>query len=218
MRHFKLALVCTVLILLLGILAQKIQERQRNEALLEATKQGNTSAVRTLLQSGAALMKDSVRNRTAAECAASDANSEMLVLMLNHFYSHGQCPAILLARAASSGSTSNIDILLRRRIDVNIRFGGGITALMASAEGGHESAVRMLLTRGADPNAVDDRDDTVLMYAVSRGKQRITKILLENGAQFDPRSKDGLILMRTALKTDPAIAEILRRSVEQPIK
>jgi ankyrin repeat protein len=81
--------------------------------------------------------------------------------------------------AAAIGDNDAIISLLYMGVDVNTRFEGGETALMASASRGHTKTARLLLDRGADINATDNNGLTALMYAEQNQCEDVVEILKE---------------------------------------
>jgi ankyrin repeat protein len=56
----------------------------------------------------------------------------------------------------SAGNKSIVDLLLARGANVNVREGGGMTALHEAAGQGNVEYVRLLLAKGANPAAKTD--------------------------------------------------------------
>ena len=116
--------------------------------------------------------------------------------------------------AAGKGFTDIAEMLLDAGVEVNARYGNGLTALMWAA--GHtndvpvregEETVRRLLDRGADIALTDDRGWTALMIAAERGHKEIVTLLLSAGA--DPKARGLNGETAAALAGDPATRALL---------
>ncbi|MDR2175441.1 MAG: ankyrin repeat domain-containing protein [Synergistaceae bacterium] len=145
--------------------------------LMEACRQKNTAAVRTLLNAGA---KTGVRDR--------------------HSWT-------ALLHAASRGAPEELyRLLLEAGADINEASREGISALMiALGSNADAEAIRILLKLGADPNGKSYDTVSALMGAVATGSSGIAAVLLENGAVPDQSTWDGLSpLMMAAQKVRDA--------------
>lgn len=113
----------------------------------------------------------------------------------------GQTPFL---RAAFSGDTTVMRLLLEHGADPNLATQGGTTALMAASGVGWvvqqtytESmpnlleAIRICLEQGADVNAVNSMGLTALLGAANKGANDIIKLLAANGARLDAVDKHG---------------------------
>jgi uncharacterized protein len=113
----------------------------------------------------------------------------------------GQTPFL---RAAFSGDTTVMRLLLDYGADPNLATYGGTTPLMAASGVGWvvqqtytESmpslleAIRICLERKADVNAVNSMGLTALLGAANKGANDIIKLLVANGARLDAVDKHG---------------------------
>lgn len=113
----------------------------------------------------------------------------------------GQTPFL---RAALSGDTTAMRLLIERGADPNIPTLAGTTALMAAAgvnwvvaQTYTESkealleAVKLCLEKGADINATNSMGLTALLGAANRGSNEIIQFLVEKGARLDVKDKEG---------------------------
>jgi ankyrin repeat protein len=117
----------------------------------------------------------------------------------------GQTPFL---RAALSGDTTLMRLLLDRGADPNIPTLGGTTAMMAAAgvnwtvaqtftwsKEALLEAIKLCLEKGADINAANSMGLTALLGAANRGSDEIIKYLVEKGARLDVKDAVG----RTAI-------------------
>jgi ankyrin repeat protein len=113
----------------------------------------------------------------------------------------GQTPFL---RAAFSGDTTVMRLLLDHGADPNLATQGGTTALMAASGVGWvvqqtytESipalleAIRICLEHKADVNAVNSMGLTALLGAANKGANDIIRLLVANGARLDAVDKHG---------------------------
>jgi len=113
----------------------------------------------------------------------------------------GQTPFL---RAALSGDTATMRLLLDRGADPNIATLGGTTALMAASgvawtvaqtytvsKEALLEAVKICLDHGADVNAVNSMGLTAIMGAANRGSDDIIKFLVEKGGRVDVKDAVG---------------------------
>jgi ankyrin repeat protein len=120
----------------------------------------------------------------------------------------GQTP---LLRAALSGDTTTMRLLVQRGADPNLATLAGTTPLMAAAGVGWAvaqtytespqaslDAVLFCLELGADVNAANSMGLTALLGAVNRGRNDIIELLVKRGARLDIKDKEGRTPLRWA--------------------
>ncbi len=120
----------------------------------------------------------------------------------------GQTPFL---RAAFSGDTTTMRLLVQRGADPNLPTLAGTTPLMAAAGVGwvvaqtyteslqaRIDAVALCLELGADVNATNSMGLTALLGAVNRGSNDIIELLVKRGARLDIKDKEGRTPLRWA--------------------
>jgi len=120
----------------------------------------------------------------------------------------GQTP---LLRAALSGDTTAMQLLLRYGANSNLATPAGTTPLMAAAgvnwvvqqtytesPQAQLDAVKMCLELGADINATNSMGLTALLGAANRGSNDIIEFLAARGARLDVKDREGRTAQRWA--------------------
>ena len=96
---------------------------------------------------------------------------------------------IYLASSSSFYSAHGvISALLKYRLDPNVAFTNGKTALMAAAERGNDEILGALLSHGADPNMVDDSGSSALHFACFNGHENILVLLRNTSIDWNKES------------------------------
>jgi len=145
----------------------------------------------------------------------------------------GQTPFV---RAAQSGDTTTMRLLLEHGADPDIATFEGTTALMAAAgvnwtvdQTYTESpqalldAIEICLDLGADVNAVNSMGVTAMIGAANRGSNDVIRLLHANGARLDVvdnegrsplRWAEGVFLATTGAEQKPETIALLRELLE----
>ncbi|MCX6774379.1 MAG: ankyrin repeat domain-containing protein, partial [Candidatus Micrarchaeota archaeon] len=143
------------------------KQRQLNQMLIEAAKNGKLERIRRLLKAGA------------------DVNVR---------FDKGYTLLIYVA-CTGERNTRICGLLIENGADVNARIEGNVlkdkTALMFAANNGDTKMCRLLIEHGADVNAKDDNTRTVLMETVYGGHTETCKLLIEKGADIGAKFEEG---------------------------
>lgn len=100
-----------------------------------------------------------------------------------------------LIYAASLGNADIVEMLIRRKVDLNHRDNLGNSALFYAATDAYLDIVEMLLDAGADKDIENRQGLTPLMAAASKGHVQVVEIMLARGADATRHDYTG----RTAL-------------------
>ena len=172
--------------------------------LLDAVREGDAAAVRSLLLSdGADVNRPAADGATALHWAARldlpgvarillDAGADAAAA--NAF---GATP---LGLAAANGSATMLDTLLRAGADPNAAGPGGETPLLTAGRAGRADAVRTLVAHGADVNAAQRAGQTALMWAAADGHVETLQALIDAGADIHARTVVPETPLRTGLE------------------
>ena len=160
--------------------------------LIKASHDGDTFAVKELLNSGHDPNAGNNNNVTALFMAAQNGHTETAKLLIERganvnstFLDDGETPLI---SASKSNHKEIVSILLDNGALVDVKGGmHGRTALHEAAHSGYAEIVKILLARGADFNATDVRGYTPLksmeaglFYNKNQESFKITADLLRN--------------------------------------
>ena len=87
--------------------------------------------------------------------------------------------------AAEVGNLSIVQLLMERRININIGDIQGYTALMRSADNGQYLVLKFLLEHGADPNLKNTFKQDALSLAIRRNSIEMVETLIASGADIN---------------------------------
>jgi uncharacterized protein len=174
--------------------------------LVDAARNGNLEAVRSLLKGGADPNQTGPDGSTAVHWAVHADN----LAMLNALLAAGAKPDVVtrykitpLTLAAQNGNAALVERLLAAGANPNTASEEGQTALMTAARNGSVATVRALLKRGAQVGLAESfRGQTALMFAAGEGNTDAAKLLLEFGAKRDERSKGGYTPLLFAVRNN----------------
>jgi ankyrin repeat protein len=163
--------------------------------LVDAARDGNVAAVRSLLKGGADPNQTAADGSTAVHWAVHRDDLGMLNALLDA----GAKPDAVtryriapLTLAAQNGNAAIVERLLDAGAHPDTASEEGQTALMTAARNGSVATVRALLKRGAQVGLTESfRGQTALMFAAGEGNTEAAKLLLEFGAKLNERSKGG---------------------------
>jgi ankyrin repeat protein len=172
--------------------------------LVDAVKNGDRKAVRSLLQQRTDVNVPAADGMTSLHWAARRDDAETADLLIrsganvNATTRYGVTP---LSLACTYGSPALIERLLKAGADPRSASPEGETVLMTAARSGKADAVKMLLRDGANVNAVEQwKQQTALMWAAAEGHAAITRMLVEVGANVHARSKAGYTALVFAVR------------------
>jgi hypothetical protein len=112
--------------------------------------------------------------------------------------------------AASNDSKSEVELLLSKGANVNVKNDIGWTPLHSAVAQGHKGMAELLLTKGAKVNAKSSNGITPLYWAVYKGKKDIVELLLSNKADVNTKTNNGWTpLSVAAYRGNKDIVELL---------
>jgi ankyrin repeat protein len=166
-----------------------------NTALVDAVKNQDAEAVRTLLRQHVDVNAPEADGTTALHWAAHWGDLETVDALLREganataLNRYGATP---LSEAVRIGGGPLIEKLLKAGADPNtLTTAQAETVLMKASREGNLEAVKVLLAHDADVNAKENfRGQTALMWAAAEGHAEIVSLLAMHGAELNVRSYD----------------------------
>jgi ankyrin repeat protein len=159
--------------------------------LIDAARNGDSEAVRRLLQQKTDVHGAEPDGTTALHWASYRDDGESAELMIRagaNVNAANDLGATPLWAASLNGSAEMVRRLLRAGANPNAALLLGETPLMVAARSGNANVVEQLVGRGADVNARAARGQTALMWAVAQKHPAVVKVLLAHGAEIHARS------------------------------
>lgn len=192
--------------LVFGLLCTAVSLGASTAPLVEAARNGDLAAVRSLLRGGADANAAAPDGSTAVHWAVHRGDLRMLNALLDA----GAKPDRLtrynvapLTLAAQNGDAAIVERLLAAGVNPDTVSEEGQTALMTAARNGGVAAVRALLRRGAQVGLTESfRGQTALMFAAGEGNTAVVALLLEVGAELNQRSKGGYTPLLFAVRNN----------------
>jgi uncharacterized protein len=182
-------------------------------SLVNAAKQGDRTAVQSLLSDPAKKDIIGAEGGAALIWASSRNDVEMADLLLRAGAdpkAANEYGATALYAAANKADPTMTKKLLAAGADPNAALKSGETPLMLAARQGHVATVHALLEAGADPNAKEKNgEQTVLMWAIAGGHSEVTKELVQYKVDVNARSKGGSTALMFAARGDLESARAL---------
>jgi ankyrin repeat protein len=181
--------------LVIGALSAVCLFAETDTRLVDAVKNHDKEAVRSLLKAHVDVNMPEVDGTSALHWAAHSNDLETAQLLLRAGANakaasrYGVTP---LSEAATYGSAELVEALLKAGADVNtLTTERGETVLMTASRAGNTAAVKALLEHGADANAKESfRGQTSLMWAAAENHPDVVKLLVAHGADPKVRSND----------------------------
>lgn len=156
---------------------------ERFTALMNAARNGDTEAVRKMLDLGAEVDQKTSKGKTA--------------LML----------------AAAGGFTETVKVLVDRGADVNARDNYDTTAIIAAATAGHPETAVTLLKYGADATFKDSSGGSALSNATFFGNTEVVVSLLNNMPDLPANTGNELLLLCAGLGHEEIAKALLDKGV-----
>jgi ankyrin repeat protein len=161
-------------------------------SLIEAAKNNDRAAVRSLLEKRVDVNATSADGTTALHWASYWDDWESADLLLRgraNVNAANDLGATPLWIASQNASVRLVRRLLQAGADPNRALLMGETPLMVAARSGSATVVELLIANGADLNRRAARGQTALMWAVAQKHADIVKLLLAHGADVHARSE-----------------------------
>jgi uncharacterized protein len=161
--------------------------------IVDAAKQGNAAAVKTLIAQHADVNAAEADGMTALHWAvrANDMPTVQMLLRagakVNAASRYGMTPILL---AAQNGDPAVVAALLKAGANPNSALPEGETALMTAARTGNVDSIKLLVETGAKIDAKENwQGQTALMWAAAQNNAAAVRTLVSLGADKNERSK-----------------------------
>ena len=174
-------LIALTLAMLLCVVNLTACSGERFTALMNAARNGDTEAVRHMLDLGTEVNQKTSKGKTA--------------LML----------------AAAGGFTDTAKLLMDRGADVNLRDNYDTTALIAAATAGHAETSVLLLDYGADPTFKDSSGGSALSNATFFGHTKTVLALIDKMPELTDDVGNELLLLAAGLGHREIANALLKR-------
>ena len=115
-----------------------------------------------------------------------------------------------LCMASLRGEIKNIELLLKRKVEINAPYDNGLTALMYAAQSGQVDICKLLLDHGASLSSKSYDGRTPLIMAVKSGQTAISKLFIEKGSNINAKDVFGRSsLIYASFAGDSATCQLL---------
>jgi ankyrin repeat protein len=123
-------------------------------------------------------------------------------------------PALLGAAGVSDDDPGGVELLLKRKANVNARDALGRSALMIAALQGNGAIAEILIDAGADVSLTDHRGTTALMEAARAGALAVLDLILARAPDLDAVDASGRSALTIACQSRQAGEAIVRRLLD----
>ncbi len=206
--------------LLALVLVAGLEAAGNSIRLVDAVKQGNRAAVRTLIGQHANVNAPEPDGMTPLHWAVRGDDTDTAQLLIRagaNVKAANRYGITPIALAAQNGNARLIDVLLKAGANANSALPEGETVLMTAARTGNSDIIRTLVSHGASVNAKESwQGQTALMWAASENNAAAVKALAELGADVNGRSK-ALTFPEFKFETSGMVVTVLPRGGWTPL-
>ena len=160
-----------------------------------AAKHGNISALKLLIEYGAAVNTASKLGLTPVIIAAFQGNAEVIEILHDagaNIDTTMQTGDSAVFTALRCGHNKVLESLIARGANIHITNNNGSTPLFAATFHGHNEAIKLLLRSGADINTANKDGITPLFQAALKELPETLTLLISQGADSTDLKKKGV--------------------------
>ena len=201
--------------LLLGATAKDTttRDRQREEALIQASSRNDRNIIILLLEEGVDIDAEGYCGQTPLTRAIVYKRIPTARLLIRRGAredkpdKYGRLPLLM---AAEMGLDVLVKEIVKKTKNPDVQNANGDTALCLAAAGGYTEVVKFLLDSKANPDIQNAKGDTALCMAAAKGHEEVMKLLLDSNADRDLANNFGDTPLDLAVEGNhKKIAELL---------
>ena len=184
--------ISSAAILLCAITGSTSFAQTASDSIYTAIRSNDLSALRTLIKTSGADLKDSRGQTPLMIAAAFGSLNAMKLLIAEGASAKAVSDAGVTPLHWCTGDIDKVRLLLDQGADVNKATALGRTPLLvAAATSGTLETIRLLIEKGANVNAADTSGYTPLIVAASIDNAEAAKLFIEKGASVNAQNKSG---------------------------
>jgi ankyrin repeat protein len=159
-------------------------EVKPTKSLFQAAAEGDIKQVRLHISSGTNINERTVSGDTALHYAAREGHKELVELLIAN-----GAEITTVHIAAFLGDLRQVEVFLKKGIDVKDKDTAEYTALHFAARGRQREVIELLIAQGANVNAKDQQGQTALHYAAEAGDMGIVEFLIARDAEVNAKDQ-----------------------------
>ncbi len=121
-----------------------------------------------------------------------------------------------LFTVAKTGTKSQVEMILKDGVEINVRDSEGNSPLILAAFAGRDEVATYLVEKGADIEARNNLGMTALMAASSKGQLKVVKVLLNSPLQLDAKDSSGnsALMLAAGSKNSNVVKLLVTKNID----